>query len=225
MPLDLDTVAPDDLAFRISLKEVLEAIRGRKQWSPRMALVLDYAYCERLLQLVRTGASLEPLRELNEHLALVVHPRRREQLQELGKPYFERWTLLYELTEMRLESLRSEVPAQVLKRKHVREILERLQQEGELSQQRLGEEFELGEANLSRILGLMEANELIDKVPRGNSNNIILGVRGRELMPPKAAVPHRAPESPPAPRPSVTSKRGLDFLDYDSMQGTFGKVQ
>ncbi|KFE68616.1 MarR family transcriptional regulator [Hyalangium minutum] len=215
MPLELETVAPEDLAFHASLAEMLEAIRSREQWSERMAEVLEYAYCERLLKLVRTGAPLEQLRELNEHLAHVVHPRRRAQLDSLGKPYFARWSMLRALLEMRIESLRSEVPSQVLNRKHVREILERVQREGEVTQQFIGETFALEKANLSRILALMEANELIDKVARGNGNTIVLGVRGRELMPPKeTAVPR-------APAPVKHARRGASYLNPEAADGTF----
>jgi DNA-binding MarR family transcriptional regulator len=216
MPLDFETVAPEDLAVHASLAEVLEAVRGREHWSERMAEVLEYAYCERLLKLVRTGAPLEPLRELNEHLAQVVHPRRRAMLDGLGKPYFARWSMLRALLEMRLESLRSEVPAHVLDRKHVREILEHVQREGELTQQRIGEQFGLEKANLSRILALMEANELIDKVPRGNGNAVVLGVRGRELMPPKVAAPRRA--SAPAGGPLRGASR---FIVPDPSEAAF----
>ena len=215
MPLDLETVAPEDLAFQASLAEVLEAIRGREQWSERMAEVLEYAYCERLLKLVRTGAPLEQLRELNEHLTLVVHPRRRAQLDSLGKPYFARWSMLRALLEMRIESLRSEVPAQVLNRKHVREILERVQREGEVTQQFIGDAFGLEKANLSRILALMEDNELIDKVTRGNGNTIVLGVRGRELMPPKEAV------APRAPAPVKPARRGASYFDPNAAEVAF----
>jgi hypothetical protein len=215
MPLDFETVAPEDLAFHASLPEVLEAIRSREQWSERMAEVLEYAYCERLLKLVRTGAPLEPLRELSEHLAHVVHPRRRALLDGLGQPYFARWSMLRDLVEMRIESMRSEIPSQVLNRKHVREILERIQQEGEMTQQHIGEVFALEKANLSRILALMEVNELIDKVPRGNGNAIALGVRGRELMPPKAVAPPRAPA------PTGRARRLVSLLDPDSAEGAF----
>ncbi|HYH94958.1 helix-turn-helix domain-containing protein, partial [Hyalangium sp.] len=183
--------------------------------SERMAEVLEYAYCERLLKLVRTGAPLQPLRELNEHLAHVVHPRRRALLDGLGQPYFARWSMLRDLVEMRIESMRSEVPSQVLNRKHVREILERIQLEGEMTQQHIGEVFALEKANLSRILALMEANELIDKVPRGNGNAIALGVRGRELMPPKEVAPPRA--AAPAGRP----RRLVSLLDPDSAEVAF----
>jgi DNA-binding MarR family transcriptional regulator len=211
MSLDLEMAAPEDVAFRIPLADILTAVRGTRQWSERMARVLEYAYCERLLKLVRTGASLEQFRELNEHLAQVVHPVRRAQLDGLDKPYFTRWSLLRSLVEMRIESLRSEIPQQVLEREHVRDILARVREAGELSQQQLGDALGLGKANLSRILSMLEANELIDKLPRGNTNVITLGVRGRELAPAPPAAP---PKRPPEPR--STERRGSSYLSEES---------
>ncbi|HYO68938.1 MAG TPA: MarR family transcriptional regulator [Archangium sp.] len=213
MTLDLEMAAPEDVAFRIPLDDILAAVRSRKQWSERMAQVLEYAYCERLLKLVRTGAPIEQFRELNEHLAQVVHPVRRAMLEGLDKPYFTRWSLLRALLEMRIESLRSELPQHVLEREHVRDILARVRKAGELSQQQLGEELGLGKANLSRILSLMEANELIDKLPRGSTNLITLGVRGRELAPPPP-LPMDAPRQPPGPR--VTERRGSSYFSEES---------
>lgn len=208
MTLDLETAAPEDVAFHASLADILAAVGARKQWSERMAQVLEYAYCERLLKLVRTGAPLEQLREFNEHLAQVVHPARRALLEGLGKPYFTRWSMLRALLEMRIESLRSDLPAQVLNREHVRDILARVRSAGELSQQQLLEQLGLGKANLSRILSLMEANELIDKLPRGSTNMITLGVRGRELAPPPAPAQLR----PPPSSPPTEERRGSSYL-------------
>jgi transcriptional regulator with XRE-family HTH domain len=211
MSLDLETAAPEDVAFHASLADILAAVRSRKQWSERMAQVLEYAYCERLLKLVRTGAPLEEFRQFNAHLAQVVHPARRALLDGLEKPYFTRWSMLRSLVEMRLESLRSDIPPQVLQREHVRDILAHVRKQGELTQQQLGEALGLGKANLSRILSLLEANELIDKLPRGNTNVITLGYRGRELAPPPAVEPVKRPEEPRS-----TGRRGSWYLSEDA---------
>jgi len=213
MTLDLDMAAPEDVAFRIPLADILAAVRERKQWSERMAQVLEYAYCERLLKLVRTGAPMEQFEELARHLALVVHPIRKAMMEGLEKPYFTRWSLLRTLLEMRMESLRSDIPQQVLQREHVRDILAHVSEARELTQQQLGEKLGLGKANLSRILSLMEANELIDKLPKGNTNVITLGYRGRELTPPPASAE-------PVKRlgePVANKKRWMDLFNEDSM--------
>jgi hypothetical protein len=65
--------------------------------------------------------------------------------------------------------------------------------------------LDLGKANLSRVLGVMERSELIEKHSQGNENVIKLGLRGRQFLgvdeprPKAAAEPRMKPaESKPA---------------------------
>lgn len=206
MPLDLEECAPEDVAVYSTLPELLEAVEAISSWSDRKAAVLDYVYCERLLKLIRTNAPREQLEEFNEHLVQVVHPLRQEELDGLGQRYYQRWSLLRELLERRIESRRGELPQQLLVREHVSSILEYLTRaRGPVSQQDLQRELDLKKANLSRILSRLEAHELIDKLPgKGGGNLITLGPRGRELAPATAPLPP-APtveQSGKMPRPS-----------------------
>jgi DNA-binding MarR family transcriptional regulator len=214
MPLDLEVCSPEHVATHASLAELLEAVNARETLSERMAEVLEYVYCERLLKLVRTNAPREQLEALADHLLEVAHPVRRAALEGLSRPYLQRWSLLRELLERRIESLRSDVPRQVLQREHVLPILRYVAEaRGPVGQQDIQKDLELGKANLSRILGLMESNELIDKQAQGNANLIVLGPRGRELMP--TASPALPPPAP-ATRPSVSLERGASYLDPQS---------
>ncbi|HEX5748300.1 MAG TPA: MarR family transcriptional regulator [Archangium sp.] len=216
MPLDLEECAPEDVAVYSTLPELLEAVEAISRWSDRKAAVLDYVYCERLLKLIRTNAPREQLEEFNEHLVQVVHPLRQEDLDGLSLRYYQRWSLLRELLERRIESLRGELPQQLLAREHVSSILEYLSRaRGPVSQQDLMRELDLRKANLSRILSRLEAHELIEKLPgKGGSNLISLGFRGRELELASATAPQ--PPTPTVEKPGTMARFSSLMADDDS---------
>ncbi|MFP2906499.1 hypothetical protein ACLESD_15825 [Pyxidicoccus sp. 3LFB2] len=215
MALDLEVCSPEHVANHASFAELLEAVNARDALTDRMAEVLEYVYCERLLKLVRTNAPREQLEAFAEHLEDVAHPVRQAKLDGLSRPYFQRWSLLRELLERRIESLRSDVPRQVVEREHVLPILQYVAgARGPVGQQDIQKALQLGKANLSRILSLMETHELIDKQAHGNANLVVLGPRGRELMP--AVSPAAVPPAPSGRRPAPQQERFAAMLMDDS---------
>ncbi|HJP00832.1 MAG TPA: MarR family transcriptional regulator, partial [Planctomycetota bacterium] len=70
--------------------------------------------------------------------------------------------------------------------------------ERDLTQAKIGERLELKSANLSRILGVLEANEVIGRRKDGRSKRVALGPNA----PQTAQIPAG---EPPGPRPLRTS--------------------
>ncbi len=210
MDIDLNHCVPQELAQGASLEDLSSAARAIEDWGERPAEVLDYIYRYRLIRLLQTRASLEELRALNEHIRRVLPPSRMGELDRLARPYRERWRVYGEILEARIHSLTSEAPAKVLERKHVRRILELVvtaPRERAVLKQALGG---IGDPNLTRILKLMEANELIEVRRLGREKRIHLGPNGERFSPNKGAP--AAGGGSEAPR----ERRGSSFFSLDS---------
>ncbi|HEY8207835.1 MAG TPA: hypothetical protein VIG99_10170 [Myxococcaceae bacterium] len=204
--LDLEQASAEYLAGSASLDDILEAVRGSPRLTEYVAEQLDYAYLDRSIRLIRRSAPPEELQALSDHLAHVAHSTRRSLFEGLPQQYFERWRTLKELLDHRLESLATGIPEGLLNRPHVFPIIQKLWR-GPIPQSALAAELDLKKANLSRILGVMEASELIDKTPRGLENIISLGPRAPPAPPP--------PEREPAARPARKMPRfGAVFANF-----------
>ncbi len=168
--------------------------------------MLDYIYRYRLIRMIRNRAPAEDLRALNEHIRRVLPPSRIEELDRLERPYRERWRVYSDILEARIHSLTSEAPEKVLERKHVRRVLE-LVAAGPLERAALKQALGgIGEPNLTRILKLMEANELIEGRRLGREKRYHLGPNGERLYR-KGGTP-AAGDGAEAPR----ERRGLELI-------------
>lgn len=182
MPIDLSRAVPETLAQAAKLGELLDVVRAIEVWRDREAEVLDYVYRERLIRLIREHAPAEELRAFHEHLGRVAHPRRRDALDGLSKPYFARWSAYRDVLENRIAALTSEAPRQVLQRAHVQEILRLVATGAADSQKALGDILGLSKTNLTRVLQLMEANELIERRQVGREKRLVPGVHGLDAL-------------------------------------------
>jgi hypothetical protein len=184
MSIDLVYDVPEELAQDAPLPELLKAVKSIETWTERHAEVLDYVYRRRVrAALSGRATTIEALRELDRHLAQVTNPIRREALNALGKPYYERWCAYRELLEGPIALLASAAPDLVMQRRHVREIVGRVTRQPGITQQELIDALRLGKANATRILKLMEANGLIERRAVGRENHVYLGRRGEAHAP------------------------------------------
>jgi len=209
MSIDLACAVPETLAQEAKLGDLLDTVRNTAVWEDRQAEVLDYVYRERLIRLIRERAPVEEIRAFHEHLGRVAHPRRKEAWEGLSKPYFARWSAYRDVLENRIAALSSEAPRQVLQRAHVREILDLVATGAADSQKTLGEMLGLTKTNLTRVLQLMEANELIERRSQGREKRLVLGVHG-ELVAREGSAPEQRPigrVGTPAP-----ARRGIEYL-------------
>ena len=181
--IDLINSSPEVLAETADLNALLETVKGIDRWEDRHGQVLDHIYRQRLIKLIRTGAPVNNLRALNEHLARVAHPRRFKQLDSLDRPYGARWTGYQDILESRIAALESNAPKQLLKRAHVKEILNMLIDGSVRTQSDIKTKLKLQPANLTRILNMMESNELIKRKIVGRENRIVPGPNAGRFLP------------------------------------------
>jgi DNA-binding transcriptional ArsR family regulator len=96
--------------------------------------------------------------------------------ERLGR-WAHRWLAYADLLDARRGSLHAQDPERARKLAHAGRVLELVAAEPGLSQTELGERLDLKPANLSRILAVLEANELIERRMEGREKRIRLAVR------------------------------------------------
>jgi DNA-binding transcriptional ArsR family regulator len=197
--IDLIHSIPDDLAETATLKDLLETVRVIDSWEERQAEVLDFIYRLRVVRLIRSKADSDALIEMIRHLDKVTHPRRVSQLNGLKKAYGDRWMAYMDILDTRLAALQSGVPARLLARRNVREILELVLARGEIRRSEIGEAFNLKPANLTRILNMMAAAELIECRVKGREKRVLPGANAGIACPVK---------------PPSHSRRGMSYLNF-----------
>ena len=205
--IDLDDSIPEELAETADLDDLLETALKTDQWNDRMVQVLDYIYRQRLDHALRFGRSDE-IQTLLEHLDRMTHPRVTDRLDRLETPCKDRWAGFMDLLEDRLTALASPVPEQLMTRSHVTEIVEMVADNDRIYQSDIGKAWNLRPANLTRILNLMEANELIVRRTEGRKKRIELGPLGREFCRGKRdEIRGEMGEAP--------ERRGISYLKWD----------
>ncbi|MEO5331915.1 MAG: hypothetical protein H7839_07805 [Magnetococcus sp. YQC-5] len=182
-PVNLGYADPNWLAQSpVALSYILESVDTLPEWDEHTAGLLDYAYRVRLARLLRTHAEAEEFRELNQNILKVAHPIREQELNALDKPYAVRWLAFSDILEDRLSVLGLTVPDSVKQRRYVKEILEWILPQQEVAQQKLIDHFKIEEANLSRILTVMEGWELVVRHRRKKEKFVTLGPRAHEVL-------------------------------------------
>ncbi len=173
--LDLEGANPNDLVF-VDLSVLLRAAQGIENWTPRLAQNIDYAYRYRLVILLVQRAPVEDLVVFHASIRQVATLiSRAEDDGKIGDGWATRWRAFADVIDARIANLRTQTPQRVLERTHVSEILHaiRTRQEG-IPQSELRALLGISKSNLSRVLNLMEANELIKRSILGRENLIQL---------------------------------------------------
>ncbi|MGH8570710.1 MAG: helix-turn-helix transcriptional regulator [Gammaproteobacteria bacterium] len=184
MRIDLAYDIPEELALGAPLPELLKAVKAIDTWTERQAEVLDYVYRYRIQAVLSDRrTTIEALRELDRHLAQVTNPVRRDALNALGKPYYDRWCAYRELLEGPIALLASAAPDRVMERQHARGIIDQVSRQPGIPQQVLIDVLGLGKPNATRILKLMDASGLIERHAVGRENHVYLGRRGEAHAP------------------------------------------
>ncbi|MBF0427874.1 MAG: hypothetical protein HQL94_03055, partial [Magnetococcales bacterium] len=168
--------SPDALA-RIQI-----ALDTLSEWDEHTASNLDYTYRVRLAHLLRTDATIEELRELNQHILNVDYHRWEKSLNALDKPYAARWLAFSDILEDRLAVMKSVIPASIKNRCHVQEILEWLQPRKAVPQKQLMNHLNIEEASLSRTLTLLESWELVVRRRINKEKFVSIGHRAYEML-------------------------------------------
>ncbi len=200
-PIDLINCVPEILADSADLHDLLTSARKTEKWEERQAEVLDYIYRSRIIQFIRKPPQLDEMQALIEHLDRMTHPTIVKKFAHLTKPYAARWGVYMDLLDSRLSALQSQAPQALLERTHFSEILAMIAPGKYVAQQEIGQRLGLQRANLTRILNLMEANELIERETIGRENRIRLGQNGIKIYQEKEGTSSRQ-----------QTKRGSSYL-------------
>lgn len=185
--IDLIHSIPESLAEAASIDDLTETVMNTDTWEERQAQVLDYIYRQRLVRLIRTAkrgeSTLKELRAFAEHLDKTTHPSRIKKLHNLTKPYGARWVAYLDILESRVAALESDAPDHLMNRKNVKDILALILENETVSRKHIREKLNLQPANLTRILNMMEASELIESRKVGREKIFSPGANSTECTP------------------------------------------
>jgi hypothetical protein len=198
MTIDLLHGDPGALIDLEDLSQLYEAARAIETWTERHAEVLDYAYRGRVARALDRRVGREELAELHEHIRRVAAlVRSQTQLEEA---WAARWRGYASVLDARMGALGTQNISAVLSRAHVQKVIDLLRSEGTagVAQSELQSRLSLGKANLTRVLGMMEDHDLIERRKMGRDKQVFLGPAAQQRQ-----------ESPPE---QPTAPRGLSFF-------------
>ncbi len=193
----------DDPAWLIDADEdeLLAAVRAIEHWTERHAEVLDYVYAGQTARLLALRASADDLRRTHDHI------RRAAALARdagIDASWQGRWRGIAAVLDARLGVLARRDAAGQPNRAHFDRVLAYLAGRGDAGagQSEIGEALGLRKANLSRVLNLMEADDLVARRMVGREKKV---VRGPAAPVPEAALAAKRAEP-------TTQWRGMDCL-------------
>lgn len=161
---------------------------------PEHVDAIDYALRHTVVRLLVRAAGEEELADAYDGLRRLVPVEREDELAE----WVPRWRAFADLLDARLAALAARDSDRVPGLLHAREILDLVANEPGLTQAEICERLKLKPANLSRILGVLEAHEMIERRTVGREKRVHPGrlASGGEGLPRivAEAVP-AAPES------------------------------
>ena len=169
--------APQDY-LGLTLPEMLAAVRAIPAWTEDHIAIVDYLYSHRVASMLAGRGSVEEISALLDHLRRAVGLLGRAP--GLDASCLARWKGMAGVLDARIDQLTSQDVADVLERAHVKRLLklvaeqQRSAPEG-VPQALLLEKLGLKKANLTRILNLLEGNELIERRGAGRENRVVLG--------------------------------------------------
>lgn len=165
--LDLAAISLERLQEQVSWEVLSSAVRRLDRWDESLAAKLDDFYRVRMVRALRSRESEEELAAFSGHLALAAHDLRKEQLNALPRPYFDRWRAWSDLlaTRHRMVSTPGWLKAILANRRKAR-IVYQVTRAGRISQDSLRQCFqdEFSAPYLTRLLNELEANLLIERV-------------------------------------------------------------
>lgn len=182
MKLDLLHDDPQQLARNALLDDLLAAVGAVEVWTNRHGHVLDHIYRNRIARLFRTNALLGEMAALLDHLQRVAHPCRAQALDALDRRYAQRWVAYADLLETQLAVQEAGVPASLLARKHVPEILAGVRDGNLKTKSEVQQRCDLNEIEASRVLALLDAAELVLCQLQKEENRLVAGPRLPEAL-------------------------------------------
>jgi aryl carrier-like protein len=198
----LAAAGPGELLER-SLNDYVQLFRsvGEAFGSEHLEAV-DYALRHTVIRLLVRRAGPEELSEAYDALRRLVPVEREAELES----WLPRWRAFADVLDARLASLAAQQPQEALKLRHAGEIVELVVREPGLSQTELGKRMKLKPANLSRILAVLDAHEMIERRSEGREKRVHPGRLASETGCRQAAL---------EPIPGVRRRVGRE-ADYEA---------
>jgi MarR family len=195
---DLLSEGPAELIDR-PLAEYAALLRGTGELRSEHLDAVDYALRHKVVRLLARAAGEEELEATYEEMRRLVPVAKETELAA----WVPRWRAFADLLEARLAALTTRDVEGARRLAHAAGILALVEEEPGLTQAEICRHLKLKPANLSRILGVLEAHELIERRSTG---------RERRVHPGRLAG--APPAAPAEPSPPVEDElpRGMAFL-------------
>ena len=210
--IDLIDCDPDELFRTAKLDDLAETLETLEYWTDRQAQVVDFIYQHRMVQMIQEKASEEKLEQLMDHIDQVLHPSRRKNLDQLKRPYADYFQVYFEILANQLEVRQSKVPEIILERKHVTSIFLEVLETGRIPRQQILQQLQIQENNLTRILKLMEENDLIHLQQEGREKWIVLGDNAERVAKAKGFRFPQIENTETGNDANQSARRGIIFL-------------
>ena len=178
---------PAQLSSVTSTAEILAAVRqfgANDDWSPRALQTLDHLLVVWTANTAARPDDVEGIAELQQLIDYVRH--RSANRQHLPLASQSRWEALHDVLESRRHAIDGRQPDRILKRAHVRAILDLIgtgTTQRELTAGLQGRDIDISPGRLSQLLSLMEAHGLIDRRREGRENRLSLTPAGQQAAP------------------------------------------
>lgn len=168
-----------------SIADYAQLLRSAaKPTRPEHLEALDHALRHTIVRLLVRPAERDELSEAYDGLRRLVPVEREGELAE----WLPRWRAYADVLDARLASLGARDQERALQLLHAREIVDLVAREPGHTQAEICERLELKPANLSRILGVLEAHEFVERRTVGREKRVRLGRLGGEVVEPQAGT-------------------------------------
>ncbi|MDX1997306.1 MAG: helix-turn-helix domain-containing protein [Thermoanaerobaculia bacterium] len=185
--------------FERPLSDFAAALREGEP-SRELVATIDFVLRHQVARALSRDPGRVDLAELHDDLARVMPVRLEERLPEATT----RWRTLSDLVSTRIGMLDTQEPETARNLLHAEEILTFVAANPGTTQAEIGRELGLKPANLTRILGILEANELIERQAVGREKRVHLGRLERQRRAeeyPAGPIDHgHEVAEPPTPR-------------------------
>lgn len=158
------------------LRDAADALR------PEQLEALDHALRHTIVRLLVRSAERDELNEAYDALRRLVPVEREAELAE----WLPRWRAYADVLDARLASLGARDSDRALGLLHAREIIDLVTREPGHTQAEICQRLDLKPANLSRILGVLEAHEFIERRTVGREKRVHLGRLAGQAGEPRA---------------------------------------
>ena len=183
-PSDLLAAGPAELLER-PLAEFAVLLRRRQDLRRDHLAAMDYVFRHTVVRLLVRAAPEAELAEAYGALRRLVPVAREAELAE----WLPRWRAFADLLDARRAALAAQDPATALRLAHAGSILDLVEEQTGLTQAEMAGTLGLKPANLSRILGILEAHELVERRSVGREKRIHPGRLAAATRPSRAAGP------------------------------------